>query len=60
MSKICITDSEERKLIISFFIVKYSKMWEVFLLVLLNRYPGGKWYSVVLKSGTERGERNVI
>lgn len=39
MSKICITDSEERKLIISFFIVKYSKMWEVFLLVLLNDIP---------------------
>ncbi len=30
------------------------------MLVLLNRHSGGKWYSVVLKSRTERGERNVI
>lgn len=29
-------------------------------MVLLNRYYRGKWYSVVLKSGTERRKRNVI
>ena len=35
--------SEERGLIISFFIVKYSSVQEGFLLVLLNRCSGGKW-----------------
>lgn len=55
-----ISDSEEKELIISFFIVKYSKMWEGFLLVLLNRHSREKWYSVVLKSRTERGEQNAI
>lgn len=52
--KIWVTDSEERELIISFFVVKYSREQERFLLVLLNGYSKGKWYSVVLKSRTER------
>ena len=40
--------------------IQFVRLEGNILLVLLNRYPRGKWYSVVLKSGTERRERNVV